>query len=120
MDAIHQVRYSGELSMNPVVAMARAHTAMEYVGLGELRYRQIPLFNGNEASNKVGLFNLYDPELIIADEPSNGLDADSRQAMLDTLSNMNATGNNSVLMASHLMDDVERVCENIVLLHKGN
>ena len=39
MDAIHQVRYSGELlGMNPVVAMSRAHTAMEYVGLRELRY----------------------------------------------------------------------------------
>ena len=39
--------------------------------------------------------------------------------MLTTLSNMVNAGNRSVLMASHLMDDVERVCQNIVLLHKG-
>ena len=52
MDAIHQVRYSGELlGMNPVVAMSRAHTAMEYVGLGELRYRPISSFSTGEASD---------------------------------------------------------------------
>ena len=121
MDAIHQVRYSGELlGMNPVVAMSRAHTAMEYVGLGELRYRQISSFStGMKQATKLACSIIHDPELIIADEPSNGLDADSRQAMLDTLSNMVTTGNRSVLMASHLMDDVEQVCENIVLLHKG-
>jgi ABC-2 type transport system ATP-binding protein len=121
MDAIHQVRYSGELlGMNPVVAMARAHTAMEYVGLGELRYRPISSFStGMKQATKLACAIIHDPELIIADEPSNGLDADSRQAMLDTLSNMVNTGNRSVLMASHLMDDVEQVCENIVLLHKG-
>ena len=121
MDAIHQVRYSGELlGMNPVVAMSRAHTAMEYVGLGELRYRPISSFStGMKQATKLACSIIHDPQLIIADEPSNGLDADARQAMLTTLSNMVNAGNRSVLMASHLMDDVERVCQNIVLLHKG-
>ena len=121
MDAIHQVRYSGELlGMNPVVAMSRAHTAMEYVGLGELRYRPISSFStGMKQATKLACSIIHDPQLIIADEPSNGLDADSRQAMLTTLSNMVNAGNRSVLMASHLMDDVEQVCQNIVLLHKG-
>ena len=121
MDAIHQVRYSGELlGMNPVVAMSRAHTAMEYVGLGELRYRPISSFStGMKQATKLACSIIHDPQLIIADEPSNGLDAESRQAMLTTLSNMVNSGNRSVLMASHLMDDVEQVCQNIVLLHKG-
>ena len=39
--------------------------------------------------------------------------------MISTLQNMVNSGNRSVMMASHLMDDVERVCENMVLLHKG-
>ena len=108
MDAIHQVRYSGELlGMNPVVAMSRAHTAMEYVGLGELRYRPISSFStGMKQATKLACSIIHDPQLIIADEPSNGLDADARQAMLTTLSNMVNAGNRSVLMASHLMDDV--------------
>ena len=121
MDAIHQVRYSGELlGMNPVVAMSRAHTAMEYVGLGELRYRPISSFStGMKQATKLACSIIHDPQLIIADEPSNGLDAHARQAMLTTLSNMVNAGNRSVLMASHLMEDVEQVCSNIVLLHKG-
>ena len=121
MDAIHQVRYSGELlGMNPVVAMARAHTAMEYVGLGELRYRQINSFStGMKQATKLACALIHDPQLIIADEPSNGLDAKAREFMLNTLEITVNEGQRSVLMASHLMDDVERVCENIVLLHKG-
>ncbi len=121
MDAIYQVRYSGELlGMNPVVAMSRAHEALQYVGLGEQRYRNIGSFStGMKQATKLACAIIHDPELIIADEPSNGLDAVAREFMITTLQNTVNAGNRSVLMASHLMDDVERVCDNIVLLHKG-
>ena len=121
MEAIHQVRYSGELiGMNPNVALQRAHQALEYVGLGEQRYRQVSTFStGMKQATKLACALIHDPALIIADEPSNGLDATAREFMLNTLETTVNTGQRSVLMASHLMDDVERVCENIVLLHKG-
>ena len=121
MEAIHQVRYSGELiGMNPNVALQRAHQALEYVGLGEQRYRQVSTFStGMKQATKLACALIHDPALIIADEPSNGLDAKSREFMLSTLETTVNQGQRSVLMASHLMDDVERVCENIVLLHKG-
>ncbi len=121
MDAIHQVRYSGELiGMNPNIALQRAHQALEYVGLGEQRYRQVSTFStGMKQATKLACALIHDPALIIADEPSNGLDAQSREFMLNTLETTVNQGQRSVLMASHLMDDVERVCENIVLLHKG-
>ena len=121
MDAIHQVRYSGELiGMNPNVALQRAHQALEYVGLGEQRYREVATFStGMKQATKLACALIHDPALIIADEPSNGLDAQAREFMLNTLETTVNQGQRSVLMASHLMDDVERVCENIVLLHKG-
>jgi ABC-2 type transport system ATP-binding protein len=121
MEAIHQVRYSGELiGMNPTVALQRAHQALEYVGLGEQRYRQVSTFStGMKQATKLACALIHDPALIIADEPSNGLDATAREFMLNTLETTVNMGQRSVLMASHLMDDVERVCENIVLLHKG-
>ena len=121
MDAIHQVRYSGELiGMNPNVELQRAHQALEYVGLGEQRYRQVSTFStGMKQATKLACALIHDPSLIIADEPSNGLDAKAREFMLNTLETTVNQGQRSVLMASHLMDDVERVCENIVLLHKG-
>ena len=121
MDAIHQVRYSGELlGMNPVVAMNRAHEALQFVGMGEQRYREISSFStGMKQATKLACAIIHDPDLLIADEPSNGLDAKAREFMISTLNTMVNDGNRSVLMASHLMDDVEQVCENILLLHKG-
>ena len=121
MDAIHQVKYSGELiGMNPKVALQRAHQALDYVGLGEQRYREVSSFStGMKQATKLACALIHDPKLIIADEPSNGLDAKAREFMLNTLEITVNEGQRSVLMASHLMDDVEKVCENIVLLHKG-
>jgi len=121
MEAIHQVRYSGELiGMNPNIALQRAHQALEYVGLGEQRYRQVSTFStGMKQATKLACALIHDPQLIIADEPSNGLDAQARNFMLNTLDTTVKQGQRSVLMASHLMDDVERVCDNIVRLHKG-
>jgi ABC-2 type transport system ATP-binding protein len=120
MEAIYQVKYSGELlGMNPVVAMSRAHEVLQYVGLGEQRYRNIGSFStGMKQATKLACSIIHDPELIIADEPSNGLDATAREFMISTLQNMVNNGNRSVMMASHLMD-VERVCDQMVLLHKG-
>ncbi len=121
MEAIHQVRYSGELlGMNPGIALQRAHQSLEYVGLGEQRYRKVETFStGMKQATKLACALIHDPDLIIADEPSNGLDANARGFMLKTLDTTVRNGNRSVLMASHLMEDVENVCENIVLLHKG-
>ncbi len=121
MEAIYQVKYSGELlGMNPVIAMSRAHEVLQYVGLGEQRYRNIGSFStGMKQATKLACSIIHDPELIIADEPSNGLDANAREFMITTLQNMVENGNRSVMMASHLMDDVERVCDHMVLLHKG-
>ena len=121
MEAIYQVKYSGELlGMNPVIAMSRAHEVLQYVGLGEQRYRNIGSFStGMKQATKLACSIIHDPELIIADEPSNGLDSAAREFMISTLQNTVNNGGRSVMMASHLMDDVERVCDNIVLLHKG-
>ena len=57
MDAIHQVKYSGELiGMNPAVALQRAHQALDYVGLGEQRYREVESFStGMKQAYKAGL-----------------------------------------------------------------
>jgi ABC-2 type transport system ATP-binding protein len=121
IDAIHQVAYSGELlGMNPVVSMQRAHEVLEYVGLREQRYREIGTFStGMRQAAKLATALIHDPDLIIADEPTNGLDTTARDFMLNTLEQTVTIGQSSLLMASHLMDDVERICNRIVMLHKG-
>ena len=121
LDAIHQVAYSGELiGMNPTSAMQRAHEVLEYVGLRDQRYRKIETFStGMVQATKLACSIIHDPELLITDEPSNGLDSRAREFMLKTLQQIVGEGGRSLLMASHLMEDVEKVCDRIVMLHKG-
>ncbi|MDP7313022.1 MAG: ABC transporter ATP-binding protein [Candidatus Thalassarchaeaceae archaeon] len=121
MDAVHQVKYCGELiGMNTNIAMQRAHEVLEYVGLRDQRYREISSFStGMMQATKLACAIIHDPDLLICDEPTNGLDAKSRGFMLDTLFQVVKQGDRSILMSSHLMEDVERICDRIVMIHKG-
>ena len=121
LTAIDQVRYSAELlGMSPTIAQQRAHEVLEYVGLRDQRYRKIGTFStGMAQSAKLGCAIVHDPELLIVDEPSNGLDQEHRGFMLNTLFQIVREGGRSILMSSHLMDDVQAVCEQVVMIHKG-
>ena len=100
--ALDQVRYSGELiGMNPAHASQRAHEVLEYVGLKDQRYRKIGTFStGMKQAAKLACALIHDPEILICDEPTNGLDQRSRQFMLETLRNTVEQGNRTVLMLS--------------------
>jgi len=121
MNAVHQVKYCGELTgMNTNIAMQRAHEVLEYVGLRDQRYRDISTFStGMMQATKLACAIIHDPELLICDEPTNGLDSKARGFMLDTLFQVVKQGDRSILMSSHLMEDVERICDRIVMIHKG-
>jgi ABC-2 type transport system ATP-binding protein len=119
--AIDQVRYSGELlGMNSKQATQRAHEVLEYVGLKDQRYRKIETFStGMKQATKLACALIHDPEILICDEPTNGLDSRARTFMLDTLKKTVTDGGRSVLMSGHVMDDIQEVCENIVMIHQG-
>ena len=119
--AVDQVRYAGELlGMNTKTATQRAHEVLEYVGLKDQRYRKIETFStGMLQATKLACALVHDPEILICDEPTNGLDQRARGFMLQTLRRTVREGNRTVLMSSHVMDDVQDVCDRIVLIHKG-
>ncbi|MBC64816.1 MAG: ABC transporter [Euryarchaeota archaeon] len=119
--ALDQVRYSGELiGMNPTHATQRAHEVLEYVGLKDQRYRKIGTFStGMKQAAKLACALIHDPEILICDEPTNGLDQRSREFMLQTLRNTVQQGNRTVLMSGHVMDDIQEVCDSIVMIYKG-
>ena len=121
MAAVDQVRYSGELlGMNPAHATRRAHEVLEYVGLKDQRYRKIETFStGMKQATKLACALVHDPEILICDEPTNGLDQKAREFMLQTLRRTVSEGGRSVLMSSHVMDDVQDVCDRIVMIHRG-
>ncbi len=119
--AIDQVRYAGELlGMNSKHATQRSHEVLEYVGLKDQRYRKIETFStGMLQATKLACALVHDPEILICDEPTNGLDQRARSFMLQTLSRTVTEGKRSVLMSSHVMDDVQELCSSIVMIHKG-
>ena len=119
--AVDQVRYSGEIiGMNPAEATQRAHEVLEYVGLKEQRYRKIGTFSsGMKQATKLACALIHDPEILICDEPTNGLDQRSREIMLNTLRNTVKEGGRTVLMSGHVMDDIQEVCDSIVMIYKG-
>ena len=121
LSAIDQVRYAGELlGMNPAHATRRAHEVLQYVGLRDQRYRKIETYStGMKQAAKLACALVHDPDVLICDEPTNGLDQRAREFMLQTLRRTVSEGNRSVLMSSHVMDDVQEVCDRIVMIHKG-
>jgi ABC-2 type transport system ATP-binding protein len=121
LSAIDQVRYAGEiLGMNTDVATQRAHEVLEYVGLKDQRYRKIDTFStGMKQATKLACALIHDPEILICDEPTNGLDKRARKFMLDTLRRTAEEGKRTVLLSSHVMEDVQEVCSSILMIYKG-
>ena len=100
--------------------MQRSHEVLEYVGLRDQRYRKIESFStGMKQATKLACAIVHDPEILICDEPTNGLDQRSREFMLNTLRRTVDEGGGTVLMSSHVMDDVQQVCDRVVMIHKG-
>lgn len=115
------VTLSGDLyGMPHRDARRRAHEVLNYVGLGELRYRRLEEYStGNVQRLKLAAALVHDPQLLLLDEPTNGLDPAGREALLNLLSDLIQETGKSVILCTHLLGDVERLCEQIVVLHKG-
>ncbi|MFX0063135.1 MAG: ABC transporter ATP-binding protein [Candidatus Hermodarchaeota archaeon] len=115
------VAFLGRLSGLPYTAsMQRAHDVLYYVGLGEARYRNMDTYSaGMKQRVKLAAALVHDPELIITDEPTNGMDPKGRDQMLMLLKNLSREEGKSVLVSSHLLPDVERVCEKVTILNRG-
>lgn len=115
------VALSGELyGMPRRDAQRRAHEVLNYVGLGELRYRRLDEYStGNLQRLKLAAALVHDPQLLLLDEPTNGLDPAGRQAMLRLIEDLIAETGKSVVLCTHLLADVERICRQVVVMHRG-
>ncbi|HET9622662.1 MAG TPA: ABC transporter ATP-binding protein [Kofleriaceae bacterium] len=121
MTAVEQCAYAGELSGLPRnEAMQRAHAALYYAGLEEKRYQPIDGYStGMKQRVKLAQALVHDPELLFLDEPTNGLDPRSRDEMLDLITELPARRNCAIVLSTHLLPDVERVCDQAVIMHHG-
>jgi ABC-2 type transport system ATP-binding protein len=110
----------GELSGLPArAARQRASDILDLVGLDEARFRPIGEFStGMRQRAKLAQALVGDPELVLLDEPTAGLDPMGREDMLALVSRLGSFGI-SVLMATHLLDDVQKVCDHVVMINAG-
>jgi ABC-2 type transport system ATP-binding protein len=118
---IESVAYAGELcGMAWKDAMQRAHEVLNYVGLGEARYRAVESYStGMKQRLKLAAAIVHDPRLLILDEPTNGMDPAGRQEVLDLATDLARNKGMSLLFSSHLLPDVETVCDHVLVLARG-
>jgi ABC-2 type transport system ATP-binding protein len=110
----------GELGGLPArAARQRASDILDLVGLDEARFRSIGEFStGMRQRTKLAQALVGDPELVLLDEPTAGLDPLGREEMLALVARLGSFGI-SVLMATHLLDDVQQVCDHVVMIDAG-
>ena len=110
----------GELSGLPArAARQRASDILDLVGLDEARFRPIGGFStGMRQRTKLAQALVGDPDLVLLDEPTAGLDPLGREEMLLLVARLGSFGI-SVLMATHLLDDVQQVCDHVVMIDSG-
>ncbi len=121
MSAVRFVAYAGELAGMPASqALRRAHEVLEYSGLGEARYRNVETFStGMKQRIKLAQALVHGPKLILLDEPTNGLDPRGREEMLQLVRDISAHKDVNVLVSSHLLPDIERTCDEVIVMFGG-
>jgi ABC-2 type transport system ATP-binding protein len=111
--------YGRLFDMPSSVRKQRAEALIEMVGLGHAKRRQMREYSKGMA-RRLGLAQalINDPELILLDEPTSGLDPIGTREMKDLILKLKAEGK-TILMCSHLLADVQDVCDRIAILHQG-
>jgi ABC-2 type transport system ATP-binding protein len=121
LSAAEFVTHLGRMSGLPrTAARERASEALRHVGLYEERYRQIGGYStGMKQRVKLAQALVHDPDLLLLDEPTNGLDPAGRDAMLTLIQRIGTEFGISVLVCSHLLGEVERICDALVAIDGG-
>ena len=121
LNAVSFVSFAGELAGMPAAqALRRAHEVLEYCGLGEARYRNVDTYStGMKQRIKLAQALVHGPKLLLLDEPTNGLDPAGREDMLDLVRDVSHGKGIQVLVSSHLLPDIERVCDRVVVVMSG-
>ncbi|GAA2215429.1 ABC transporter ATP-binding protein [Nonomuraea monospora] len=114
---VHLARMSG---LPRTAARERAADVLRHVGLAEERYRPVGGYStGMKQRVKLAQALVHDPKLIFLDEPTNGLDPRGRDEMLTLIRRIGTEFGISVLVTSHLLGELERICDHVVVIDAG-
>ncbi len=121
LTGFENVAYAGQIAGMPRgEARRRAHEVLEYVGMDEERYRPAETYStGMKQKMKIAAALIHDPDLVLLDEPTNGLDPKARREVLELIHDLGNNKGLNIVLSSHLLEDVESVCSSILVLAKG-
>lgn len=121
LSGIESVRFMAELSGLPSAeALRRGHEAMDFADIGQERYRNVETYStGMRQKLKFAQAIVHDPQLLILDEPTTGLDPEQRTSMLRKIKNLAKAHGKSVLICTHILHDVRSVCDHVVIMAQG-
>ena len=121
LTGVEYVALAGQLYGMPLRdAKRRAHEVLSYLELEEARYRRVEEYStGMKQRVKLAQALVHDPPVLLLDEPTSGLDPAGRDAMLRLVKALAIDHGKSVLLSTHLLADVEAVCERVVILAGG-
>ena len=119
--AAELVRHLAELHLVPRrAAVQRANDALWLVGLGEERFRAVgTMSTGQRQRVKLAAAIAHDPELVLLDEPTDGLDPVQRSEMLDLIRRIGTEFGMDIVISSHHLEEVERICDAVVIVEGG-
>ena len=115
------VTYCAQLSGLPFeAARQRAHEMLDFVGMGQERYRKADTYStGLKQRLKLAQAIVHDPDLVFLDEPTNGLDPKGREQILDLVHSLWKKHGICIVLSSHLLHDVDRICDQVVIIARG-
>jgi ABC-2 type transport system ATP-binding protein len=121
LTGVEYVSLAGELyGMPRREAQRRAHEVLSYLELEEARYRRVEEYStGMKQRAKLAQALVHDPPVLLLDEPTSGLDPAGRDALLRLVKALGTDHGKSVILSTHLLADVEAVCEQVVILAGG-
>ncbi len=121
LQGIESVQMMARLSGLPTTeALRRAHEVLDFCDVGQERYRNVETYStGMRQKLKFAQALVHDPQLIILDEPTTGLDPTQREEFLDRIQVLANKFEKSILLSTHILHDVQQVCDQVIILVRG-
>jgi ABC-2 type transport system ATP-binding protein len=121
LSGVEMVQYAARLSGLPATeGLRRAHEVLDWCDAGQERYRAVETLSvGMRQKVAFAAAIVHDPEVVILDEPTNGLDPLERRAMLGRLVALARDHGKTILVSTHVLRDVQSICDRLVLLVRG-
>ena len=121
LTGVEMVRYAARLSGLPgTEALRRSHEVLDWCDAGQERYRPVETLSvGTRQKVSFAAAIVHDPDMVILDEPTNGLDPIERRAMLGRLTTLAKDHGKTIFVSTHVLPDVQAICDRVIVLAKG-